>query len=163
MNRAILTLLLSLNIYSRSFGQDRKTILKIDYSPFHKIINKTEFEKIKLASKYQVVLVFDEKCSFCIVSFIEALKKIDSIGRQKRTCYLFIAKSDNLFLTKHYLKKSGITLKNNQLLLCDEKSDFISNNKFIDDSSLNMIIADKRNSVLRIGHPEKLLKFYSSL
>lgn len=62
-----------------------------------------------------------------------------------------------------YRVPKQLPLKNNQLLLCDEKGDFISKNKFIDDSSLNMIIADKRNSVLKMGHPEKLLKFYTSL
>ncbi|MFN4147018.1 MAG: hypothetical protein ACK4GN_14430 [Runella sp.] len=160
MKRSILITLLFLGIYVNSSGQKA---FKIDYSPFYKSINKTEFEKIKLTSKYQVVVLFDAKCSFCIVSFIDAFKKIDSIGWQKSVCYLFVAKAENLFLTRHYLRKAGIVLQKNQLLLHDEKGDFMAKNKFIDESSLNMIIADKKNSVLKIGPPDKLLEFYSSL
>lgn len=165
MNKYVFIAFFVFNLHSLAFSQKLAKNLKIDYSPIYSLNGGSELKKIIPKSKYQVFVFFDAKCSFCIVSFIDLLKQIDSIGQKQNFRYLFIAESGNLFLTNHFLRKLGVVLHKNQLLLCDEKGSFLSKNKFIDasSSSLYMVIADKKNVVIKMGHPMNLLKFYTSL
>ena len=112
-----------------------------------KLIIPKELKLDKNDSNFLVTIVFDGNCSFCVVQFLELVRKIKIHKSKQKIEYVFISYSQDLFKIENYLEDFHISLNKDEVLIADNTRIFNDKYDFASGNPVNMILSKKGGEI----------------